>query len=97
VILGDVVYFSDLGSRSSEGLNLRSGQVVFSFPDGAFNPAVGDNEAVYMVGYSTIYQMLPKRSRGTVALASHRRAAKPRAARRRAAKTRHHAGRNRRK
>ena len=61
-IIGDVVYFSDLGSRSTEGLNVRTGQQVFSFPDGAFNPAIADDGAIYLVGYSKIYQMLPRRS-----------------------------------
>jgi outer membrane protein assembly factor BamB len=57
-IVGDVVYYSDLGSRSTSGLNVRTGQQVFSFPDGAFNPVICDAGAIYIVGYSKIYQML---------------------------------------
>ena len=60
-IVGDVLYFSALGSKTTEGLNVRTGQQVFSFPDGAFNPVIADYKAIYMVGYTTIYQMLPKR------------------------------------
>jgi outer membrane protein assembly factor BamB len=62
-IIGTVVYFSDLGTRSTQGLNLRTGRQVFSFPDGAFNPAIADDGAIYLVGYSKIYQMLPTRGR----------------------------------
>ncbi len=71
-IVGDVVYYSDLGTRTTTGLDVRSGRVVFSFPDGAFNPVVADRGAIYMSGYSTLYQLLPERSHGqTVALAPH--------------------------
>ncbi len=58
-IVGDVVYYSDLGQRTSAGLNVRTGRQVFSFPDGAFNPVIADNEAIYLIGYKTIYQLLP--------------------------------------
>lgn len=60
-IVGDVVYFSDLGSRSTGGLDLRTGRQVYSFPDGAFNPIIADPGAMYLTGYSKLYQLLPKR------------------------------------
>jgi outer membrane protein assembly factor BamB len=60
-VLGNVVYFSDLGSNRTAGLDLRSGRQVFSFPDGMFSPVITDGKAVFLIGYSTIYQMLPKR------------------------------------
>jgi outer membrane protein assembly factor BamB len=74
-IVGDVVYFSDLGSRTTAGLDLRTGRQVFSFPDGAFNPVVCDYGAIYLTGYSRLYQLLPKRksTRRSVARASRRR------------------------
>jgi outer membrane protein assembly factor BamB len=68
-IVNNVVYFSALGSKSTVGLDARTGHQVFGFPDGAFNPVIADFKAIYMVGYSTIYQMLPRRS------ARHRRVA----------------------
>lgn len=61
-IVGDVVYYSDLGTKTTAGLDVRTGHQVFSFPDGAFNPVIADRGAIYMVGYGSIYQMLPKRS-----------------------------------
>jgi outer membrane protein assembly factor BamB len=61
-ILGDTVYYSDLGSKTTAGLDARTGRQVFSFPDGAFNPVVADYSTVYMTGYSMIYQMTPRRA-----------------------------------
>jgi outer membrane protein assembly factor BamB len=60
-VLGNVVYYSDLGSNTTAGLNLRTGAQVFSFPDGEFTPVITDGKVVFLIGYSTIYQMLPKR------------------------------------
>jgi outer membrane protein assembly factor BamB len=59
-IVDGVVYFSALGSRTTQGLNARTGQQVFSFPDGAFNPVVADDGAIYLSGYSMLYQLLPR-------------------------------------
>lgn len=60
-VLGKVVYYSDLGSNTTAGLDLHSGKQVFSFPDGEFSPVITDGKAVFLIGYSTVYQMLPKR------------------------------------
>ena len=59
-VVGDVVYFSVLGSKTSVGLGVRTGKRVFFFPDGAFNPVVCDNSTVYLTGYSKLYELLPK-------------------------------------
>ena len=60
-VLGNVVYYSGLGTNTTQGLNLRTGRQVFSFPDGEFSPVITDGKAVFLIGYSTIYQMLPRR------------------------------------
>jgi outer membrane protein assembly factor BamB len=60
-VLGNVVYYSSLGSNRTTGLNARTGSQVFSFPDGEFSPVITDGKAVFLTGYATIYQMLPKR------------------------------------
>lgn len=62
-IVGDVVYFSDLGAKDTFGLDVRNGRKVFGWPDGAFNPVVADEKAIYLAGYGNIYQLLPKRHR----------------------------------
>ncbi len=81
-ILNNVIYYSALGSRTTTGLNVRTGQQVFFFPDGAFNPIVCDSGAVYLSGYSKLYQLLPRR------VGAH-----PRAATRASRARRHAAGR----
>ncbi len=62
-IVGDVVYFSNLGAKTTTGLNVRTGQRVFLFGDGAFNPVIADAHTIYLVGYNRIYQMLPARAK----------------------------------
>jgi outer membrane protein assembly factor BamB len=61
-ILGNIVYYSDLGSKTTTGLDARTGRQVFVFPDGAFNPVVADYSTVYMTGYTMLYQMIPRRA-----------------------------------
>jgi outer membrane protein assembly factor BamB len=58
-IIGNVVYYSELGSRDTTGLDLRTGRKVYFFGDGAFNPIVADPGALYLSGYSKLYQLLP--------------------------------------
>lgn len=60
-IIGNVVYFSDLGTHTTTGLDVTTGKPVFKFHDGAFNPVVADPKTVYLSGYSKLYQMLPGR------------------------------------
>jgi outer membrane protein assembly factor BamB len=60
-IVGDVLYFSVLGSRTTQGLDVRTGRQVFFFGDGAFNPVICDPNTIYLVGYTTIHQMIPRR------------------------------------
>ncbi|HET8979716.1 MAG TPA: PQQ-binding-like beta-propeller repeat protein [Solirubrobacteraceae bacterium] len=58
-VVGNVVYYSDLGTKTTTGLDAASGHTVYSFPDGAFNPVIADYHAIYLDGYNTIYQLLP--------------------------------------
>ena len=60
-VLGNVVYYSSLGTNTTEGLDLHAGNKVFSYPDGEFSPVITDGKAVFLIGFGTIYQMLPKR------------------------------------
>jgi outer membrane protein assembly factor BamB len=60
-IVDGVVYFSDLGSKTSAGLDARTGRQVFEFPDGAFTPVIADPTTIYLSGYDTLYQLLPAR------------------------------------
>jgi outer membrane protein assembly factor BamB len=60
-VLGKVVYYSDLGSKTTSGLDAVTGRTVFQFPDGAFTPVIADQNAIYLDGYGRIYQLLPGR------------------------------------
>ncbi len=60
-VIGNVVYYSDLGSKTTTGLNAATGRTVFQFPAGAFTPIIADYHALYLDGYGTIYQLLPGR------------------------------------
>jgi outer membrane protein assembly factor BamB len=58
-VVGNTVYFSDLANKTTTGLDAATGQTVFTYPDGAFSPVIADDQAIYLVGYLTVYQMLP--------------------------------------
>jgi outer membrane protein assembly factor BamB len=60
-VIGNTVYYSTLGSKTTTGLNATTGRTVFSFPDGAFTPVIADYHAIFLDGYGTLYQMLPGR------------------------------------
>jgi outer membrane protein assembly factor BamB len=60
-VIGNVVYYSDLGTKTTTGLDATTGRTVFSFHDGAFTPVIADYHALYLDGYGTIYQLLPGR------------------------------------
>jgi len=60
-IIGNVLYFADLGSKTTAGLDVVTGRQVFSFPDGAFTAVIADYHALYLDGYDQIYQLLPGR------------------------------------
>jgi outer membrane protein assembly factor BamB len=62
-IIGGDVFFSDLRRKATYAVDARTGRTVFTFPDGRFNPGLSDGRALYLVGYSMIYQMVPVRRR----------------------------------
>lgn len=62
-IVGHVVYYSLLRVKDTLGLDVRTGRVAFRFPDGEFASVIADRGAIYLVGASTIYQLLPRKGR----------------------------------
>ena len=58
-IVGDVVYFSDLGTNRTWGLNIATGKPVFQFPEGAFDPVVTNGQTIFLSGYSTLRALKP--------------------------------------
>jgi outer membrane protein assembly factor BamB len=59
-VVGDIVYFGDLKSRSTTGLGARTGRKVFRFGRGGFNPVVSDGRNLYVAGYASLSQLTPK-------------------------------------
>jgi outer membrane protein assembly factor BamB len=58
-IVNNVVYYADLGTKTSTGLDARTGKQVASFKDGAFTPVIADDRALYLIGQQRLYQLLP--------------------------------------
>jgi glucose dehydrogenase len=59
-IVGDVVYYANIRTTDTTGLDVRSGRQVFSFPEGAYNPVVTDGQAMYLTGYANLFQLRPQ-------------------------------------
>ena len=59
-VVGDIVYFGDLKSRTTTGLGARTGRKVFRFGRGGFNPVVSDGRNLYVVGYASLSQLRPR-------------------------------------
>jgi len=58
-VIGNVVYFATLEGRTY-GLNARTGARLWSFPDGKYTPVVAVKDMLFLVGYGTIYGMVPR-------------------------------------
>ena len=88
-IVGNVVYYADLATKTTTGLDPRTGRQVFSFGDGAFSPVVADESAIFLVGLNTLYELLPKTHRAhtrrpaSKKVVKHRRGRPARVARKR--------------
>lgn len=62
-VIGRIVYFSSLASRTTTGLSARTGRVLWRFNRGGFNPAITDGKRLYITGYSSVYAFEPRRAR----------------------------------
>jgi outer membrane protein assembly factor BamB len=79
-VIGDIVYYADLGKRRTIGLDARSGRKVFEFERGSYNPVVSDGETIFLTGYHALYGLEPLTAEGR---RKRRAAAAAREARRR--------------
>jgi outer membrane protein assembly factor BamB len=79
-IIGDTVYFADLGRRITIGLHTRDGSFAFRRSPGAYDPIISDGYRLFLTGNTSLTALEPVRAR------KKRRAAK-RAATRAAALT----------
>jgi outer membrane protein assembly factor BamB len=58
-VIGNVVYFATLQKRTY-ALNARTGKLLWSFRDGKYTPAVAVNGRLFLIGYGTVYGMVPR-------------------------------------
>jgi outer membrane protein assembly factor BamB len=58
-IVGDIVYFADLGTDTVTGLDISTGRAVFQFHEGSFDPIITDGHDLYLTGYNTLNALEP--------------------------------------
>jgi outer membrane protein assembly factor BamB len=64
VIIGDLVFFSNLSRKSTGAVGAATGKLMWSIGRGAFNPVISDGTRIYLNGYATLY-MLTEQGRGS--------------------------------
>jgi outer membrane protein assembly factor BamB len=82
-VIGDIVYYADLGRKRTIGLGARTGRKLFEHPRGSYNPVVSDGETIYLAGYHNLYALQPlsrteKKARATTARRREQRLRKDR-------------------
>jgi outer membrane protein assembly factor BamB len=60
-ILGQVLYFADLGLHKTYALNLRTGAVIYTRHSGSFDPAISDGTRIFLSGITGLYGLVPTR------------------------------------
>ncbi len=58
-IIGRILYFADLGSHSTYGLDISTGRVVYTIDQGAFDPVISDGHDIFLSGYGSLFCMEP--------------------------------------
>jgi outer membrane protein assembly factor BamB len=58
-VIGDIVYYSNLGKKDTTGLGVRTGREVFHMGRGSFNPVISDGRTIFLTGYSSLYALRP--------------------------------------
>lgn len=66
VVVGGVVYFATLHEAHLKNgrtyaLDVRTGKLLWSFPDGKYTPVVAVRGKLFLIGYGVVYGMVPKR------------------------------------
>jgi outer membrane protein assembly factor BamB len=60
-IIGDTVYFADLGRSRTIGLRTRNGAVAFKQPQGGYDPVISDGKYLFLTGRYSLSAFLPVR------------------------------------
>jgi outer membrane protein assembly factor BamB len=58
-VIGDIVYFADLGKHYTYGLGVSTGRVLFQAQTGSFDPVISDGERIYLTGITSLYSLAP--------------------------------------
>jgi outer membrane protein assembly factor BamB len=59
-VIGPVVYFANLETRETHGLDVRTGREVFRHKGGGFAPPISDGKTLYLTGYATQLAFEPR-------------------------------------
>jgi outer membrane protein assembly factor BamB len=62
VVIGDLVFYSTL-NKTTTAVGARTGKFIWRTRRGAFNPAVSDGRRLFLVGYSSLFALMPKKKR----------------------------------
>jgi len=75
VVIGDLVFFSNLSRKSTGAVGAATGKLVWSFGRGAFNPVISDGQRLYLNGYATLYMLAEqgRKANGTLTSAAQKR------------------------
>jgi outer membrane protein assembly factor BamB len=57
VVVGDLVFYSNLSAKSSGAVGAVTGRLVWSTGRGAFNPVISDGRRLYFLGYSSLFML----------------------------------------
>lgn len=60
-VIGPVVYFANLETRETQGLDVRTGKEVFRHKGGGFAPPISDGKVLYLTGYATQLAFKPRK------------------------------------
>ena len=63
-VIGRIVYFADLVSRDTHGLDVRTGNEIFRHDGGGFAPPISDGKTLYLTGYATQLALKPRKDGG---------------------------------
>ncbi len=63
-VIGRVVYFANLETRETHGLDVRTGKEVYRHKGGGFAPPITDGKTLYLTGYATQLALKPRKEGG---------------------------------
>jgi len=56
-LVGDLVFVSDLGKRTTWALGAKTGATVWKTRRGGFNPVISDGRRIYFAGFSSLFAL----------------------------------------